>query len=70
LRENRIAHAPAFAQTPGVLACVSSDAFSATAQQSASADVNGIELVPFEVQVDFGWAFTLVVKHVRRWFMA
>jgi hypothetical protein len=47
--KNRIALAPAFAQYPGMLACV------------LSAAVNGIEAFPVGVEVNSGWGDTAVV---------
>jgi hypothetical protein len=55
--KNRIALAPALAQHPPMLARV----FSAIARQSATADVNGIEAFPVEVEVNSGWGDTTVV---------
>jgi hypothetical protein len=60
-RNNRIALAPAFAQTPPMLARDLSAALSAIVLQSATADVNGIEAFPVEVEVNSSWGDTVVV---------
>jgi hypothetical protein len=59
--KNRMALAPAFTQHPPLLARVLSAALSAIAPQSATADVNGVEAFPVEVEVNSGWGDTVVV---------
>jgi len=44
-----------------MLACVLSAALSAIAPGSATADVNGIEPFPVEVEVNSGWGDTVVL---------
>lgn len=60
-RKYRIALAPAFAQHPPVLARVLSAALSAIALRSATAEVNGIEAFPVQVEVNSGWGDAVIV---------
>jgi hypothetical protein len=50
-----------FRQHPPMLARVLSAALSAKAPQGATADVNGIEAFPVEVEVNCGWGDTVMV---------
>ena len=58
---NRIALAPAFAHHPPMLARVLSAALSRhSLAWETTAEVNGIETFPVEVEVNCGWGDTLI----------